>query len=167
MRTGTKPKARDHGPRWPVAHQAAMYGGLPFAVSVVGVGAHLVVVAVDGDGVLVELVRKNFRSQVVRWCLDRSVRFYSTLGELVDAVHAGRVRLWVHGVQFESRAGRRWCVKSLPLVAEGFLVDAFWSPAYCDDVSDVAGEFADTACELAEAEDFPSWAALETASEPQ
>lgn len=144
-----------------------MFGGLPFAVSVVGVGGELVVVAVDSDGVLIELVRKNFRSQVVRWCLDRSLRFYATLGEFITAFNAGRVRPWVHGVQFESRSGRRWSVMARPFVAEGMVSDAFWSPEYSDDFDDEAGEFADTAVELAEAEDFPSWAALETASEPQ
>lgn len=157
---GTKPKARDHGPRWPVAHQAASYGGLPFAVSVVGVRGQLVVVAVDGDGVLVELVRKNFRSQIVRWCLERTLRFYSTLGELVEALESGRVRPWLHGVQLESRAGRRWRVMALPLSVSGVEADAFWSPDYSDDVDDDAGEFADVVGESLEAEDWPSWAAL-------
>lgn len=136
MKRRTKPKAADWGPRWPVAYEAAKWGGAPFAASVVGVGDELVIVSIDGDGVLVELERKRFRWQVVRWCLMRSLRFYSFLAQLADAIDAGHVRVWQHVLQIESHRGKQWLVASPPLICDSFDSLAWSSPEFVDSGDD-------------------------------
>lgn len=107
---------RNLGPLWPLAYELA-YMGTPIGVVVARLEAQgcSVVVSVDECGELWELRRLAVHRRAVRWCLNRHLRVYHSLGALVDAMQRGPVIGFLHGRLWEvTRRGTR------PVLADRF-----------------------------------------------
>jgi hypothetical protein len=97
--------ARVFPPLWPGAFDLAI-NGPPLGVALLELDVDLfAVVVLDLAGELLELRRLPLRF-AVRWCLNRHLRFFLSLGELVRQLQAGRVVGWLHGVHTERKDAR-------------------------------------------------------------
>lgn len=105
--------ARVLPPLWPGAFSLAS-NGPPLGVALLerDDGTFSVVVF-DLAGELFELRRLPLRF-AVRWCLNRHLRFFHSLGELVRQMRAGRVVGWLHGVHTERKGTTVRLVVPLP-----------------------------------------------------
>lgn len=110
--------AKVQGPLCPLALELARSGS-PIGVAVVpSVLGGSVVVVVDADGELFELFR-GLTPRAVRWCIDRHLRVYPTLGLLVDAMKLDGVIGWVPGRLVEFGRKGSFLLVAVPLV-DGF-----------------------------------------------
>lgn len=98
---------KDLTPRWPLALDLAR-SGMPIGVWLAPLrsGDHAAVV-VEGDGTLWEVRRLPIK-YLVRWCLNRHLRIFHTLGAFWQAEEAGFVIGWVPDQIIEHKDGRQW-----------------------------------------------------------
>lgn len=107
--------AKQEGPRWPLAYALALAGS-PIGVLLVPMPEQLVAaVVIDPSGQLLE-VRRLSPAFMVRWCLNRHLRIFHGLGDLVCALQAGRVVGWLPGRMIERKNGREWLAPAGPFV---------------------------------------------------
>lgn len=140
------PAVLQTGPLWPLSLEMSRAGCGIGVLLAQHMGGKVSVVTVDVDGVLVMLATLDRMKDATRWCVLRHVRIMWSLGQLLQAMEAGRCVGWVPGKITEHQGARTFQPVAVPFPFQ-LLTDsdhgAYFVPEWDPELGDALDDIED------------------------